>query len=108
MAYHALEHGTPNELRNPMEENESLDLARNMRFRPVIQALRSGCGSAEVAAKLERALIGGLRRALKQCGRWGVMLADLAGADLLPSRRCKYFYRLIGRCRVARREARAQ
>jgi len=66
-----------------MAENESLDLGSSPRMRVVFDAFRSGSSCPEVASKLEKALIGGLRNALKQFREKGVTLADL-----LKSRDC--------------------
>lgn len=66
-----------------MAENESLDLDSSPRMRVVFDAFRNGSSCTEVSSKLERALIGGLRKALKQFQEKGVTLADL-----LKSRDC--------------------
>lgn len=66
-----------------MAENESLDLGSSPRMRVVFDAFRNGSSCPEVASKLEKALIGGLRNALKQFREKGVTLADL-----LKSRDC--------------------
>ena len=65
-----------------MAENESLDLD-SPRMRVVFDAFRNGASCPVVKSKLEIALIGGLRRALKQFREKGVTLADL-----LESRDC--------------------
>ena len=60
-----------------MAENESFDLGSSPRMRVVFDAIRNGASCPEVASKLEKALIGGLRKALKQFREKGVTLADL-------------------------------
>lgn len=66
-----------------MAENESLDLDSSPRMRVVFDAFQNGASCQEVTSKLENALIGGLRKALKQFQEKGVTLADL-----LKSRDC--------------------
>ena len=66
-----------------MAENESLDLGSSPRMRVVFDAFRNGSSCPEVSSKLERALVGGLRKALQQFREKGVTLADL-----LKSRDC--------------------
>lgn len=73
-----------------MAENESLDLSTSPRMRVVFDAVRNGSSSIEAATKLEKALIGGLRKALKQFREKGVRLADL-----LKSRGCPQALRLL-------------
>jgi len=60
-----------------MAENESLDLGSSPRMRVVFDAFRDGLSGPEVASKLEKALIVGLRKALKQFRKKGVTLANL-------------------------------
>lgn len=66
-----------------MAENESLDFESSSRVRAVFHAVRNGDSCQEVSSKLEYALLGGLRKALKQFQKKGVTLADL-----LKSRDC--------------------
>lgn len=66
-----------------MAENESLDLGSSPRMRFVFDTFRNGSSCPEVASKLEKALVGGLRNVLKQFREKGVTLADL-----LKSRDC--------------------
>lgn len=66
-----------------MAENESLDLDSSPRMRMVFNAFRNGASCLVVASKLEKALIAGLRNALKQFRETGVTLTDL-----LNSRDC--------------------
>jgi hypothetical protein len=61
----------------PMAENESLDLDSSPRMRVVFNAFHKGASGQKVVAKLENALIGGLRKALKQFKQKGVLLGDL-------------------------------
>lgn len=75
-----------------MAENESLDLGSSPRMRRVLDAVRNGSTSSEVASKLATALIGGLRSALKQFQRNGVTLADL-----LKRRDCPQAIRMLVR-----------
>jgi hypothetical protein len=60
-----------------------LDLGNNPRMRVVLDAFRNGSSCPVVSSKLERALIGGLCKALKQFREKGVTLAVL-----LKSRDC--------------------
>jgi hypothetical protein len=73
-----------------MAENESLDLDSSPRMRVVFDAFRNGASCPEVSSKLEHALIGGLRKALKQFREKGVTLADL-----LKSRDCPQVLRQL-------------
>lgn len=60
-----------------MAENESLDLSSSPRMRIVYDAFRSGSSCPTVASKLEKALIGGLRKALKEFRERGVKFSDI-------------------------------
>jgi len=67
-----------------MAENESLDLGNSPRMRVVFDAFRKGASCQVVTSKLEKALIGGLRRAIKQFQEKGVTLADLLKSGDCP------------------------
>ena len=69
-----------------MAENESLDLDSSPRMRLVLDAFRKGASCQEVSRRLENALIGGLRKALKQFQEKGVTLADLLKSRGCPQR----------------------
>jgi hypothetical protein len=73
-----------------MAENESLDLDSSPRMRVVFDAILKGASYQEVSSKFENALIGGLRKALKQFQEKGVTLADL-----LKSRDCPQEFRQL-------------
>jgi hypothetical protein len=67
-----------------MAENERLDLGSSARMRVVLDAFRNGQFCDEVAAKLRKYLIGGLRKALIELREMGVTLADLLGSRNSP------------------------
>jgi hypothetical protein len=67
----------PARLGGVMAGNESLDLGSSTGLRVVLNAFRTGASCQEVSRKLEQALIGGFRRALKQFREKGVTLGEL-------------------------------
>jgi len=67
-----------------MAENESLDLDRSPRMRVVFDAVSNGASCQEVTSKLENALIGCLRKTLKQFQEKGVTLSDLLKSRDFP------------------------